>query len=187
MERFGEFYSRHLWLQFATGWLVAAAMVLTLYPGHSVLGTLVRVGGSSAAGVWLTLRRRHREERTAGGADDLLRFDRMLRKGEAPSDPQERQAMGELVDRRLHSTRHRTAALVFLVILFGSVTAMAASMSGLWRAIAYGALNVGFLVYVYFVGRLGVMRLRRMRRLLDDPSPATEAEPAADRSRHFAA
>jgi hypothetical protein len=187
MERIGEFYSRHLWLQFATSWVVATAMVLILYPGHSVLGTVLRVAAGSAVSVWLTLRRRHREEKAAGGTGGLLRLQHLLRKGEAPSDPRERQAMGELVDRRLHRSRHRKAALVFMVVLLGTVTAMVASMSGLWYTVAYGALNVGFLVYLWFAGRLGLMRLHRMRRLLADQDPATAGAPAAAESRRFAA
>ncbi|MFG1811970.1 hypothetical protein [Streptomyces sp. NPDC049040] len=187
MERIDEYFSRHLWLQFAVAWVVATGLVLAVFPGHSVLGVLIRVVLCSAVGIGSALRRRHREERAVGGTDSLLHLNHLLRKGEAPSDPRQRQAMRELVDRRLHRVRHRKAALVGMAVLLGGTTAMAASIASPVRSIAYGAYAAFFFVYLYFVGRLGITRLRRMRRMVADEDPGVGTAGASDESRRFAA
>jgi hypothetical protein len=184
MERVDEYFSRHLWLQVAASWAAATGLVLVLFPGHSVIGVVIRVVVCSAAGVWAALRHRHREQKAAGGTDGLLRLERLLRRGEAPSDPQQRQAMRELVDRRLHRTRHRRSALTVMAVLLAGVTALTAAASGLWHTLAFGAYSVAFFLYLYFGGRLGVRQLHQMRRMLAAEDTATGTVPAAGEPAH---
>lgn len=179
MDRINGVFARHLWLQFAVAWVAATGVVLLFSPGSSPLGVLVRVVACSAGAVWMTVRRRHREEKAAGGGTDLVVLNRMLRRGETPSDPQQRRAMGELVDQRLGRTRHRTAALVGMAVLLAAVVTAVAFTAGMWRTIGYGAYGVAFFGYLFFAGRIGVRRLHRMHRAL-----ASEGGTAAGAADH---
>lgn len=102
----------------------------------------------------------------------------MLRHDEVPSDPQQRRPMGELVDRRLGRTRHRTAALVSMAVLLAGVVAVVASVSGLGRTLGYGAFSLAFFLYLYFGSRVGPRRLQRMRTALAPPAANHEAHDA---------
>lgn len=174
-ERIDTAFARHLWLRFAASWVIATALVLVLFPAHSVPGTLLRVVGTSAVAVVTTLRRRRREERSAGGGEELVGLDRMLRRGRVPARPERRRAMGELVARRLHTARHRTGALTGMAVLLGGVAAMVAVTQDAGRAAVFSALMVCFWLYLLLVSRLNLERLRRMRGLLAERDAAGPA------------
>ncbi|MEU0785681.1 hypothetical protein ABZ341_29365 [Streptomyces sp. NPDC006173] len=167
MEKLSDFLTRHLWFQFALSWLAATAVVLLIYPGRSVPGVLVRVVVTSVGALWVALRIRSREKRAAGGSTDgLVALERQLRTGEVPVEPERREAMRELVDRRAHRTRHRGAALVFLFLLFGGVVVLTALTAGPRQTIRFGLLTVAFLTWAVVGGGRGQRRLRHMRDLL---------------------
>ncbi|WP_433887796.1 hypothetical protein [Streptomyces sp. CA-111067] len=183
-HRISELFARHLWLSLAASWLLGTAMVLLLYPGRSPLSALIRVMITSAGAVWIAVRRRRREERAVGGTDNLIGLAQMLRRGQVPSDPGQRRAMGELVDRQLHRGRHRTSAMVFMVLLFGAVTAMTAATASPWRSLGFGVFSLAFLVYLYVVGGVSLHRLERMRGLLASENAPAGHHPHDRHDRH---
>ncbi|MFE6481707.1 hypothetical protein ACFVGN_02005 [Streptomyces sp. NPDC057757] len=163
MERVNVFLSRHLWLQIALSVLGASALVMLLYPGDSALSVLLRVALTSIGGVFVVFLVRRKERRAAGGSTDgLVSLDAKLRKDEVPTDPEEREAMRALVGQRLHRTRHRVAALVFLALLFCSVTAATAMTAGTRQTVGFSVLTVVFLAWAIGNSRLQHRRLRRM-------------------------
>ncbi|MEW2165529.1 hypothetical protein AB0912_21410 [Streptomyces sp. NPDC007084] len=180
LAKLSDVLARHLWLQFVLSWLAATAVVLLLYPGRSVASVLIRVAATSVGAVWLTLRARSREKRAVGGSTDaLVTLEGQLRRGEVPADPERREAMRELVDRRLHRTRHRGAALVFLFLLFGGVVVLTALTAGPWRTLGFGLLTAAFLTWAVIAGQRGRRGLLRMRDLLAT-TPAAPGSPASN-------
>lgn len=178
LEKFSDVLARHLWLQFVLSWLATTAFVLLIYPGRSVPAVLARVAASSVGAVWFILRIRSREKRATGSSTDgLVDLDGQVRRGEVPADPERREAMRELVDRRLHRTRHRGAALVFLFLLFGGVTVLTALTAGPRQTIGIGLLSVAFLTWAVIGGGRGRQRLLRMRELLAAAPDHTAPDP----------
>ncbi|MFI6339079.1 hypothetical protein [Streptomyces sp. NPDC050535] len=168
MERIHVFLGRHLWLQIALSVLCAAALVMLVYPGDSALSVLLRVALTSVGGVFVVFLVRRKEKRAAGGStNSLVSLDGKLRRGEVPTDPEERDAMGALVGQRLHRTRHRVAALVFLALLFCSVTAATAMTAGPRQTVGFALLTVVFLAWSIGNSRLQHRRLRRMDEVLN--------------------
>lgn len=182
IEKLSGFLARHLWLQVVLSWLAATAVLLLIYPGRSVPAVLARVVITSVGGLWIALRIRSREKRAAGGSTGgLVALERQLRTGEVPGEPERRQAMRELVDRRLHRTRHRGAALVFLFLLFGGVVVLTALTAGPRQTLGFGLLTVVFLTWAVVGGGRGQRRLRHMRDLLAAaPDPAGPDRSAPD-------
>ncbi|MGW2913093.1 hypothetical protein ACWC9X_21900 [Streptomyces asoensis] len=169
MERLNSFLGRHLWLQFVLSILLASALVMLLYPGRSAVSVVLRTAVVSVGGIVVVLVRRNREKKTAGGSTNgLVALDTKLRRGEVPGEPAEREAMRSLVTERLHRTRHRVAALVFLAVMFCTVTAMVALTSGTRQTIGFALLTVGFLSWSVVAGNRQQRRLRTMRAALDD-------------------
>lgn len=169
MERVNTFLSKHLWLQFTLCVLCAGVLVMLLYPGRSALSVFLRTAFVSVGGIAVALVVRRRERRAAGGSTDgLVSLDRRLRTGEVPVEPGEREAMRALVAQRLHRTRHRMAAMVFLAVLFCGVTVLVAATAGTRQTIGFALLTVVFLAWSIANGNLHHRRLLTMRAALDD-------------------
>ncbi|MEU9430922.1 hypothetical protein [Streptomyces sp. NPDC048252] len=182
MERVNAFLGKHLWLQFVLSILCASALVMLLYPGRSALSVVLRTAFVSIGGIVVVLVVRRRERRAAGGGTNgLVSLDGKLRKGEVPVDPAEREAMRGLVAQRLHRTRHRVAALVFLAVLFCTVTALVALTSGPRQTIGFALLTVVFLAWSVGNGNLQHRRLRAMQASLDGEDAPAHAHHTAHR------
>ncbi|MEU6274003.1 hypothetical protein ABZ871_16590 [Streptomyces populi] len=179
MERLSDVLARHLWLQVVLSWVAATAVILLIYPGRSVPGVLVRVAVTSVGAVWVAVRVRSKEKRATGGSTaGWVALDRQLRTGEAPADPERREAMRELVDRRLHRTRHRKTALALLTVLFGAVVALTALTAGLRQTLGFALLAVAFLTWAFISGSRHRQRLLHMRDLLAAaPGPDPRGRP----------
>ena len=168
MRRINDVFARHQWLQIVCSWALATVMVLLVFPGRSPLSSLIRVMLCSTAAVWIAVRRRRREKAVAGGsAHDLVTLDHMLRRGTVPTEPAQREAMRTLVDRRLHRTRHRKAALVFMGVLLSCVATATFFTTSLPRAAAYGVFCVAFFAYLVVAGGMALHRLDFMRASLE--------------------
>lgn len=166
MERVNAFVSRHLWLQFLLSVLVASGLVLLLFPGRSVASVLVRMALTSLAGIAVVIAVRRKEKRAAGSTDGLVALDRGLRRGEVPTAPEERQAMRDLVEQRLHRTRHRIAAQIFLAVLFAAVVVLTALTSGARQTVGFTVFGVAFMGWLVLYANLQHRRLRSMREAL---------------------
>ncbi|MEU2065091.1 hypothetical protein [Streptomyces sp. NPDC013455] len=174
-ERVGLFLGRRLWLQVLLSLLAASALIMLLFPGRSFASVLLRTAVTSVGAIAVLVARRRREKRAAGGsADDLVSLDLGLRHGEVPDAPRERRAMRDLVAQRLHQTRHRRAALVLLVLLFGGLTVLLALTGDARQSIGFGVLTVVFVGWMAFQGHVQDRRLRAMRAALAD----TDDDPA---------
>ncbi|MEU9733150.1 hypothetical protein [Streptomyces sp. NPDC048002] len=172
MQRVNSFLARHLWAQFALSVLAAAALITLLYPGRSFLSVVLRTAVLSVGGICVLLAVRRKEKRAAGGrTDDLVSLERHLRTGEPPADARGRAAMSDLVEQRLHRTRHRGAALVFLAVLFTSVTVLTGLTAGPRQTIGMAALTVVFMGWMLHQSRTQNRRLRAMRAALRSESP----------------
>jgi Flp pilus assembly protein TadB len=179
VERINSYLGKHLWAQIALSLLVTSAVSMLLFPGRSLGTVLVRTAVVSAGAIAVMVAMRRREERAAGGsADRLVTLERKLRKGDVPVDPQERRAMRDLVEQRLHRTRHRVAAQVFLVVLFCTVVMATAATSGPRQTIGMAVFSGAFLSWLIYYGNRQHHRLRTMRDAL-----ASETSDAFDRSR----
>ncbi|MBY8880854.1 hypothetical protein [Actinacidiphila acidipaludis] len=66
MGRINDMLTRHQWLQFAIGWVLAAGIVLLVFPGRSPVATLLRVVLYSAVAIGMAVTRRRREKAAAG-------------------------------------------------------------------------------------------------------------------------
>ncbi|WP_328492161.1 hypothetical protein OHS59_04930 [Streptomyces sp. NBC_00414] len=176
MERINTFLSKHLWLQFVLSILCASALVALLFPGPSILSVVIRTAFISVGGIAVVLVARRKEKRAAGSTDSLIVLDRKLRKGDVPDDPAERDSMRELVGQRLHRTRHRVAALVFLTVLFCSVTVLTAVTGGMRQTIGYSLLTVVFISWSIANSRVQHRRLRTMEAALKGESPAPQPQ-----------
>src|SRR4051812_40456852 len=151
-----------MWVQVALSLLVACAVVLLLSPERSIASALLYVVFASVGGVGVMLAVRRREKRAAGGSvDSLVSLDRKLRRGEVPvpTAPQERQAMRDLVDQRLHRTRHRVAAQVFLTVLFCAVVVLTALTASLPQTLGMGLFAGVFLAWLVLYGNRQHRRL----------------------------
>jgi Flp pilus assembly protein TadB len=171
VERVNTLLSRHLWLRFALSALLASAMVLLLFPEQSTASVLVRVAFASLGGIVVVIAVRRREKRVAGSTDGLVSLDRKLRRGEAPTTPEERQAMRDLVEQRLHRTRHRVAAQIFLAVLCGAVVVLTALTAGPRQTLGFAVFGVAFLGWLVLQGNLQQRRLRTMRTALTTDVP----------------
>ncbi|WP_406835666.1 hypothetical protein ACICHK_03790 [Streptomyces sp. AHU1] len=175
MEKLSNVLARHLWLQVALSWAAATAIVLLIYPGRSALGVLARIAVTSVGAVWVAVRIRSREKRTTGGSTaGLVALDQHLRTGEAPTGPERREAMRELVKRRLHRTRHHKAALALLAVLFSAVVALTALTAGVRQTVGFALLTVAFLIWAAVSGNRQRRRLLHMQNLL---AAAPDREP----------
>ncbi|MEV5881788.1 hypothetical protein AB0L74_03515 [Streptomyces sp. NPDC052020] len=185
MERVNSYLGKHLWAQIVLSLLVASAVSMLLFPGRSFGTVLVRTAVIAAGGMAIMMAMRRKEERAAGGsADRLVTLERKLRKGDVPVDPRERRAMRDLVERRLHRTRHRVAAQVFLVVLFCAVVMATAATSGPRQTIGLAVFSGAFLSWLIHYGNRQHRRLRTMRDALASETPETsETSDAFDRSR----
>ncbi|MFE7028679.1 hypothetical protein ACFU9Y_00080 [Streptomyces sp. NPDC057621] len=162
MERVNTLLGKHIWLQFVLSILAGSALVVLLFPGPSVLSVVLRTTVVSVGGIAAVLLARRKEKRAAGSADGLVVLDRKLRKGDVPTDPAERDAMRALVAQRLHRTRHRVPALVFLTVLFCSVTVLTAATGGPRQTIGFALLTVVFIGWSISNSSLQHRRLRAM-------------------------
>ncbi|MFF8596808.1 hypothetical protein ACF061_36415 [Streptomyces sp. NPDC015220] len=181
MERINVFLAKHLWVQLALSVLVAAALVTLIYPGRSFPSVVARTAVVSLGAVGVTLAARRREKRAAGGSTNaLVTLDRKLRTGEVPSDPRERRAMRDLVGQRLHRSRHRVAALVFLAVLFSSVTVLTALTAGARQTVGMAVFTVAFTGWMLYNSRLQHRRLRAMEAALRTESPGGTTESTTD-------
>ncbi|WP_329228142.1 hypothetical protein [Streptomyces canus] len=177
MERVNSFLGKHLWVQVVLSLLVACAVVLLLSPERSIASALLYVVFASVGGVGVMLVVRRREKRAVGGSvDGLVSLDRKLRRGEVPTAPQERQAMRDLVEQRLHRTRHRVAAQVVLAVLFCAVVALTALTASLPQTLGMVLFAGVFLGWLVLYGNRQHRRLRAMHTELT-------AEAAQDRRR----
>ncbi|MFE6331773.1 hypothetical protein ACFVP3_33375 [Streptomyces sp. NPDC057806] len=173
MERIRDFLTRHLWVQIALSVLAASVLVALLYPGRSFATVVLRTAIMSAGGICIMVIMRRKEKRAAGGkTNDLLSLDQKLRKGEVPQDPREQSAMRDLVAQRLHRTRHRVAALIFLAVLFTTVTVGTALTAGPRQTIGMTVLSVGFIAWMIYFSNLQNRRLHTMRAALEERVPS---------------
>ncbi|MEV5607523.1 hypothetical protein [Streptomyces sp. NPDC052225] len=162
MERVKIFLAKHLWAQTALSVLAAAVLIQFLYPGRSFAAILARTAVISLGGIGVTLAVRRKEKRAAGSTNGLVSLDRRLRSGDVPTDPEERRAMRDLVDQRLRRTHHRVAALVFLAVLFVTITVLTAFTAGPRQTIGFSVLTVVFLGWMVHVSNLTNRRLHAM-------------------------
>ncbi|PSM45181.1 hypothetical protein C6Y14_03650 [Streptomyces dioscori] len=162
MERVNTLLGKHIWLQFVLSVLAGSALIVLLFPGPSVLSVVIRTTVISVGGIAAVLLARRKEKRAAGSTDGLVVLDRKLRKGDVPTDPPERDGMRALVTQRLHRTRHRKPALVFLTVLFVSVTVLTAATGGLRQTIGLALLTVVFIGCGIYNSSLQQRRLHAM-------------------------
>ncbi|MFJ3663002.1 hypothetical protein ACIPPM_21345 [Streptomyces sp. NPDC090119] len=187
MGRINDYFIRHVWAPIVLGVIVASAVTWVLFGGNPV-ATVVRACLYSAAGVGFMLSRRRKEQRAAGGSmDRLVRVEQRLRAGETPSDPDDRRIMREIVERRLHQTRHRVPALVFLALLFAAVTVLTGLTASPWRTVGLAVFGVVFLGWMIWNSNRQTHRLRTMRDALRGGDPAPAAGPADNPPVHPAA
>ncbi|WP_053851175.1 hypothetical protein [Streptomyces sp. NRRL B-24085] len=171
MDRFNTLISRHLWLQYVLTVLAASAVVLLLFPGRSPASVLVRMAFSALGGIAVLTAVRRKEKRAAGSTDGLITLDRRLRRGEVPTAPEERQAMRDLVEQRLHRTRHRVAAAVFLAVLFTALVVLTALTADVRQTVGFAVFSAVFLGWLVLYGNLQNRRLRTMRAALTAETP----------------
>jgi hypothetical protein len=164
VERVNAFLGKHVWVQVLLSLLVACVVVLLLSPERSVASALLYVVFASVGGVGVMLAVRRREKRAAGGSvDSLVSLDRKLRRGEVPTAPQERQAMRDLVEQRLHRSRHRVAAQVLLAVMCCAVVGLTALTASLPQTLGMGLFAGVFLGWLVLYGNRQHRRLRTMR------------------------
>jgi Flp pilus assembly protein TadB len=164
VERVNAFLGKHVWVQVLLSLLVACVVVLLLSPERSVASALLYVVFASVGGVGVMLAVRRREKRAAGGSvDSLVSLDRKLRRGEVPTAPQERQAMRDLVEQRLHRSRHRVAAQVLLAVMCCAAVVLTALTASLPQTLGMGLFAGVFLGWLVLYGNRQHRRLRAMR------------------------
>ncbi|MBO1330397.1 hypothetical protein [Streptomyces sp. VRA16 Mangrove soil] len=189
MERVNAFLTRHIWAQLALSVLAGAVLVQLIYPQGPFGAVLIRTAFTSVGACAVVLAVRRKERRAAGGTDGLVSLDQRLRTGEAPTDPGERRAMRDLVDQRLHRTRHRKGALVFLAVMFVGITVLTGLTAGVRQTVGFAVLTVVFLSWMQYMSRLNIRRLRTMDAALRDAGPGFVSpprgatEPSAPRER----
>nr|WP_203643493.1 hypothetical protein [Streptomyces sp. SID14478] len=168
--------------------LVGAVLVQLLYPQGSFAAVLSRTASTSVGGIVVVLVIRRREKRAAGDTDGLISLDRRLRSGDVPTEPGQRQAMRQLVDQRLHRTRHRKAALVFMAVMFVTITVLMGLTAGPRQIVGFSVLTVVFVSWLTYFSGLQNRRLHVMDAALRDedttPRPADAAtKPLVGRER----
>jgi Flp pilus assembly protein TadB len=164
VERVNSFLGKHVWVQVVLSVLVACAVVLLLSPERSIASVPLYVVFSSVGGVGVMLAVRRREKRAAGGSvDRLVSLDRKLRRGEVPTAPQERRAMRDLVEDRLHRSRHRVAAQVLLAVMCCAAVVATALTASLPQTLGMGLFAGVFLGWLVLYGNRQHRRLRAMR------------------------
>ncbi|AWT47124.1 MULTISPECIES: hypothetical protein [Streptomyces] len=173
MERINTYLAKHLWAQMLLSVLAASVLIMVVFPGRSFLSVVVRTAVMSAGGIAVVAAARRKEKRASGGSTDrMVALDRKLRKGDVPTDPEEREAMRGLVEQRLHRTRHRVLAQVGLTVLFGAVVAATAVTAGPRQTVGLTVLSVVFLGWCFFYGNRNHRRLLTMRRALSADTAA---------------
>ncbi|MEU4112737.1 hypothetical protein [Streptomyces sp. NPDC027717] len=164
MRRINDFFIRHTWAAIVLGVVVASVLTWVLYPGRSPGATVVRTCLYSVAGVAVVLARRRKEKGVVGGSTErLVSVEQHLRTGEVPSDPEERAAVREIVERRLHQTRHRGVALVFLAVLIAGATVLFGLTGGPLRTVGLAVFGVVFMGWLIWNSNRQTRRLRTMR------------------------
>ncbi|MFF7385267.1 hypothetical protein [Streptomyces griseoluteus] len=180
MGRINEFFIRNVWAAVVLGVVVASLVTWVLFADRSFGTVLVRTCFYSVAGIAVALARRRKEKRAAGGSvDRLVRVEQSLRTGEVPSAPEDRAAMREIVGRRLHQTRHRVAALIFLVALFAGIAVLVGLTARPSQTIAFVVFGVAFMGWMVWSGNRQDRRLRTMRDALGTEQPKDVAPGAA--------
>ncbi|MBY8880853.1 hypothetical protein [Actinacidiphila acidipaludis] len=111
----------------------------------------------------------------------------MIRKGQVPTDPARRDAMRDLVDQRLHRTRHRKTALVVMAVLLTAVAASTFFTTSPPRAAAYCVFSAASFAYLVVVGGAALHRLRRLRDSLGATAQGTDRAAAGNHSARHAA
>ncbi|MGV9273264.1 hypothetical protein [Streptomyces griseosporeus] len=173
MERINTYLAKHLWAQMLLSVLAASVLIMVVFPGRSFLSVVVRTAVMSAGGIAAVAAARRKEKRASGGSTDrMVALDRKLRKGDVPTDPEEREAMRGLVEQRLHRTRHRVLAQVGLTVLFGAVVAATALTAGPRQTVGLTVLSIVFLGWCFFYGNRNHRRLLTMRRALSADTAA---------------
>ncbi|MEU6389672.1 hypothetical protein [Streptomyces sp. NPDC046939] len=183
MERLNTYLTKHLWAQYAVSVLLGAVLVQLLYPGRSFPEIVARLAVISLGGLAVILSVRRRERRAAGGTDGLVTLDQRLRRGEPPTDPEERRAMRVLVDQRLHRSRHRVAAFVVLALMFVTITVLTGLTAGTRQTVGFAVLTVVFLGWTAYAGNRQTRRLRAMDAALRGEASETGADAPLSRRR----
>ncbi|MEW1873026.1 hypothetical protein AB0420_33895 [Streptomyces caelestis] len=167
MERLNTFLGRHVWAQVLLVVLLGWVVIMLMSPGEPALALLLRAAVTSVGAVAVLLVLRAREKRAAGGSGDRLAdLDRRLRHGEIPSSPADRKAMLDLVEQRLHRTRHRRPALVVLWLMYALCVAAPLLLGLVRQALVCGLLGVVFLPLLTWQGGRQLRRLREARETL---------------------
>ncbi|MFI0237979.1 hypothetical protein [Streptomyces sp. NPDC016845] len=162
MERLNTFLTKHLWAQYALSVLLGAVLIQLLYPGRSFPEIVARLAFVSLGGLAVIFSVRRRDQKAAGGTDGLVSLDQRLRRGDPPADPEERQAMRELVDQRLYRSRHRVAAFIVLAVMFVTITVLTGLTAAPRQTIGFAVLTVVFLGGLTYTGNRQTRRLRAM-------------------------
>ncbi|MFF5158276.1 hypothetical protein ACFY3N_18895 [Streptomyces sp. NPDC000348] len=182
MERFTTFFGRHVWAQVLLVVLLGWAVIMLMSPGEPALVVLVRAAVTSVGAVAVLLVLRAREKRAAGGSGDrLVTLDRRLRHGEIPSSPADREAMLNLVEQRLHRTRHRRPALVGLYLMYALLVTAPLLLGDVRQALVCGLLGAITLPLLTWQGGRQVRRLHEVRETLrkgTDGAGAGDGAPA---------
>ncbi|MFI5566959.1 hypothetical protein ACIA6T_06195 [Streptomyces sp. NPDC051740] len=167
MERLNTFLGRHIWAQVLLVVLLGWAVIMLMSPGEPPLVVLARSAVTSVGAVAVLLVLRAREKRAAGGSGDrLVTLDRRLRHGEIPSSPADREAMLDLVEQRLHRTRHRRPALAVLCLVYVLLVAAPLLLGQVRPALVCALLGAICLPLLTWQGGRQVRRLREMREAL---------------------
>ncbi|MFE2264530.1 hypothetical protein [Streptomyces griseosporeus] len=175
MERINTYVAKHLWAQVLLSVLAASVLIMLVFPGRSFLSVVVRTAVMSVGGIAVLAAARRKEKRASGGSTDrMVALDRKLRKGDVPTDPEEREAMRGLVEQRLHRTRHRVLAQIGLTVLVGAVIAGTALTAGPRQTVGFTVLSVVFLGWCFFYGNRQHHRLLTMRRALSADTAAAQ-------------
>lgn len=178
MERINTFFGRHVWAQVLLTVLLGSAVITLMSPGEPPLVVLTRAAVMSACSVAFLLMLRAREVRAArGSADRLVTLDRRLRRGEIPSSSTDRDAMLELVEQRLHRTRHRRPALVALYLMWALLVVASLLLGNVRQALICGILGAVVLPLLTWHGGRQIRRMRDVRETLRGTSgPRPERE-----------
>lgn len=167
MERLNTFFGRHIWAQVLLVVLLGWAVIMLMSPGEPPLVVLARSAVTSVGAVAVLLVLRAREKRAAGGSGDrLVTLDRRLRHREIPSSPADREAMLDLVEQRLHRTRHRRPALAVLCLMYALLVAAPLLLGQVRQALVLGLLGAIILPLLTWQGGRQVRRLREVRETL---------------------
>ncbi|MET9700753.1 hypothetical protein ABZY31_28080 [Streptomyces sp. NPDC006529] len=173
MREFSRWVALRPWMQGALVAVFGAGVILLLGPGSSPFAAVLRgiSGAVGATAVMMMIRRRERRASGVSTAEDYVSLDDRLRHGEVPDSPEERAEMGRLVTDRLRRVRHRRWALIFLFLMFGSVTVLAAVGSGFRQGALTGVLSAVFLAWITWYGARQQRLLRRMAAELASAAP----------------